>query len=106
MNQKITDDDIDQICMELKKWAKERNIPKASNTTYVIPTGQTGYSGQYSIEYKIPIPDDTARNEIGEILKKLYDMSIDMVQDSITGYGFSLRDNVSKLMTLLGYVKQ
>ena len=99
----ITDKDIDQICMELKKWAKERKIPKASNTT---APSQTGYSYQYSVTIpNITIPNQLSSESIEQVkglVHKIEAIAGTLIESNALNLGLSLRADVDELKELLG----
>ena len=105
---KITDEEIEQICMQLKRWAKDRNTPRASNTT--VPS-QTVYSYQYS--FKIPniTPSSNYLNEesytnMSEIIKRMENTAKGLMDAGVTNFALSLKSEIEDLMKLLWGVKE
>lgn len=103
----ITDNEIDQICTELKKWVKDRNTPKASNTTAPL---QTGYAYQYTV--MIPnntIPNQSSEDKMEHIKRLLHEIEAiagTLIEAKLHNWGLSLRADVSELKELLGIKKE
>ena len=100
---KITDEEIEQICMQLKRWAKDRNTSKASNTT---APSQTGYSYQYSVTIpNITIPNQLSSEGIEQVkalLHKIEAIAGTLIESNTLNLGLSLKADVDELKELLG----
>lgn len=100
---KITDEEIEQICMQLKRWAKDRNRPKVSDTT---APSQTGYSYQYSVTIpNITIPNQLSSESIEQVrglLHKIEAIAGTLIESNALNLGLSLRADVDELKELLG----
>ena len=98
----ITDNEIDQICTELKKWVKERKIPKASNTT---APSQTAYSYQYTVTIpNITIPNQSPKDMeyVKALLHKIEAIAGTLIECNALNLGLSLKTDVEELKGLLG----
>ena len=106
----ITDKEIDQICTELKKWVKDRNTPKVSNTT---APPQTTYSTCQSYQYTIKCPPsisdwmkESPYSKLAEIIKRMEDTAKGLMDIGVTNFGLSLKSEIDDLLKLLWGVKE
>jgi hypothetical protein len=97
----ITDNEIDQICIELKKWAKERKIPKASNTT---APSQTAYSYQYTVTIPNVTPSSSTFEDVAKVTRLLHrieEIAGSLIQSNVMNLGLSLKALVTELEEIL-----
>lgn len=98
---KITDNEIDQICAELKKWVKERNTPKVSNTT---APSQTAYSYQYTVTIPNIAPSTATFEEMAKVtglLFRIEEIAGALIQSDVMNLGLSLKSLVTELKEIL-----